>query len=419
MSKLITMRNRSLPMLIAPSLAAPAIVHMEAYANGLTNMIPILYRVLDIVSRELVGFIPSVTLNADGAERVAIGQTISWHKSGTFTISDVQEKMTVDTPADRNPGVDTMTIQYAKKVDFGWTGEDERKLSAPGVGMAALMQSDFAQALRVLTNAIEDTIAVEAYTNASRAVGTAGTTPFATDHGITADMRKILDDNGAPPGLRSMIIGTTAGANMRKLSNLFKVNEAGSEMTLRDGELGNLNGFSIKESGAQTMRNGHTKGTGATVTINNAGYAIGATVLTLASAGTGTVKAGDVVTIAGDTTKYVVASGDTDVSNGGTVTLNAPGLLQAIPASNTLMTIGNSFMPNVGFSQDAIRLLARPPSKPSVGDLRIDEYLLTDPRSGITYEVSVWPGQRMVAYQVALAWGTKAIKEENIVLGLG
>jgi hypothetical protein len=415
MSKLIRSSFGSLPYVPA----APAIVHMQAYANGLTNMIPTLYRVLDIVSRELIGFIPSVTLNADAAERVAIGQQISWHKSGTFTVSDVEEKMTVDTPADRTPGNDTMTITDSKKVDFGWTGEDERKLTAPGVGMAALMQSDFAQALRVLANYIESAIAVEAYNNASRATGTAGTTPFGSDIGATADLRKILDDNGAPPGMRSLIINTNTAANMRKLGHLNKVNEAGTSMTLRQGELDMLHNFSVKESAASVFNLGHTKGTGASATTNNAGYAVGATVITLASAGTGTIKAGDVITFAGDTNKYVVRSGDADVSNGGTITLSEPGLRVAIPTAATNITVGNSYQPNVGFSADAIRLLARPPSKPSVGDARIDDYILVDDRSGLAFEISVWPGQRMVTYQVALAFGVKAIKRDNIALLLG
>ena len=236
---------------------------------------------------------------------------------------------------------------------------------------------------------------------------------------VVADARKVLDDNGAPPGLRSMVINTSTGSNMRKLGHLNKVNEAGAEMTLRQGELDNIHGFSFKESGAAVYRTGHVKGTGATVTINNAGYAVGATVLTLVATGTGTVKAGDVITIAGDTNKYVVSAGDTDVSNGGTITLGYPGLLQAIPASNTLVTIGNNYMPNVGFSQDAVRLLVRPPSKPDQGDLRIDDEIITDDRSGISYEVSVWPGQRMVTYQVAAVWGQKVVKEDNVVALIG
>jgi len=412
MSKIIIPRKRAL-------LAAPAIVHMAAYANTLTTMIPTLNRVVDVVSRELTGFIPSVSLNVNGDERAALNQTISWHKSGTFTTADTNVGMTVSAASDRAPGQGTMTISKSKQVGFNMTGEEQRALNSPGaVGVAALAQSDFAQALRALVNEVENDLAVEAYKSASRAYGTAGTTPFASTIAGTAQVRKILDDNGAP-GQRSLIINTDTAANMRTLGHLNKVNEAGDAMTLRQGELDNMHGFSIKESGCSTFSTGHTKGTASGATTNNAGYAVGATTITLASAGTGTIVAGDVITFAGDANQYVVVSGDADVSGGGTITIGAPGLRKAIAASATNITVVNSYAVNVAFAQSAMRLLARAPAVPTEGDARIDEYLLTDPRTGLQFEVSVWAGQRMVKYEVALAWGVAATNEDHIALLIG
>lgn len=398
----------------APLLAAPAIVHMSAYANTLTRLIPDLYAGLDVVSRELIGFIPSVTRNAN-AERAAVGQSVVYHIAPAQTSFNLTPAMAIPEPADFTMGNDTIAITKAKGVAFGYTGEEQRGLNS-GPGYLNVQADNFAQALRTLANEIEADLAVEAQLHASRAYGTAGTTPFATNLADLAQIKKILDDNGAPATGRSMVMGTTAGAAVRTLTQLTKVNEAGTQMTLRDGELLNIFGFSLKES-AQAVS--FTKGTGASATTNAAGYAVGATVITLASAGTGTIKAGDVVTFAGDTNKYVVKSGDADVSNGGTFELAQPGLRVAIAASATAITIGNNYAANVAFSQNALHLVARQPALPQEGDAAVDRITVTDPRSGLAFEVALYAGYRKIRAEVGLAWGVKAVKDAHITTLLG
>lgn len=406
------MRN-SLILSASTALAAPGILS-GAYANTLTRLIPDLYAGLDVVSRELVGFIPSVYRNAN-AERAAVGQAVVYDIAPPMETFDITPSNTVPDPDDITMGNGTLTITKAKGAAFGFTGEEARGLNT-GSGYISAQAKLFAQALRTLTNEIEVDLATEAAAKFSRAYGTPTTTPFGSDLSGTAQVRKILDDNGAPKTGRSLVIDTSAGANMRTLTNLTKVNEAGTEMTLRDGELLNVHGLSIKESaGVQTP----TSGTGSSATTNTAGYAIGATVITLASAGTGTILAGDVITFAGDSNKYVVASGDADVSGGGTITLAAPGLRQAIGTSATAITVVATSTRNAAFSENALHLVARAPALPPEGDLAIERRMLVDPRSGLAFEVSIYPLYRKVRAEVALAWGVGAVKPEHGALLLG
>lgn len=383
-------------------------------ANTLTNLIPSLYAGLDVVSRELVGFIPSVTRNVS-AERAAVGEPVTYPISPSMASANVTPAMTIPEPTDRTIGTGSITITKAKLVEFGFIGEEQKGLNN-GPGYNTVQADMFSQALRTLVNEIEVDLAVEASLNASRAFGTAGTTPFGTNTGETAQVKKILDDNGAPMSERSLIIDTTAGAALRTLTQLTKVNESGTSMTLRDGMLLDLNNFMIKESaGIQTR----TAGTASGATTNNAGYAVGATVLTLAAAGTGTILAGDYVTFAGDTNKYLVVSGDADVSNGGTITIAEPGLRVAMSAATKAITMVATSARNIGFTRSALHLVARAPALPQEGDAAIDSFMLVDPRSGLPFEVRLYAGYRKIRAEVAMAWGVKAVAPRHIAALLG
>jgi hypothetical protein len=171
-----------------------------------------------------------------------------------------------------------------------------------------------------------------------------------------------------------------------------------------------LPGFNIHKTG-KTQR--HTAGTGASATTTNAGFAVGVTTFALASAGTGTIVAGDVVTFAGDTNKYVVVTGDADVSNGGSIVLAAPGLKQAIPAAATAITVSAAHDISTALHRNALHLVARPPAAQK-GDLSTDVELMVDPISGLVFEVRLIPGVRMVQMEVGCAWGVKAVDPEHI-----
>jgi hypothetical protein len=386
-----------------------------ASANTLTGLIPDLYAGLEVVSRELVGFIPSVTRNAN-AERAALDEYVTYPIAPLPTAFNVTPAMAIPEPTDQTIGYGQMRITKSRGVNFGYIGEEQKGLNN-GPGYMSVMAQQFAQALRVLTNEIEVDLATEAAANACRAYGASGTTPFATNVGESAQIRKILDDNGAPPSGRSLIIDTTAGANLRTLAQLTKANEAGTTMTLRQGEILDLNGLSIKESaGIVRPAVGTNNGSAST---NNAGYAVGSTTFTLASAGTGTIVAGDYITFAGDTNKYLVVTGDADVSGGGTIVIAAPGIKIAIPASNTVITTVAITTRNIAFSQDALHLVARAPALPQEGDAAIDRFTLTDPRSGLVFEVSLYPGYRKIRAEVTMAWGVKATKRQHIAALLG
>jgi hypothetical protein len=307
-----------------------------------------------------------------------------------------------------------LAITKVKKVPIRWNGEEELSVSG-GPSAAAIRADQIQQAFRTLANEMEADLAA-LHVAASRAAGTAGTTPFGTaaDYTPASLARKILVDNGAGQSDLQLVIDTGAGANIRgKQSAAY---EAGTDSLLRQGGLLDINGMQVRESGQVVS---FTKGTGSSATTNTAGYAVGAVTITLASAGTGTILAGDVITFAGDTNQYVVASGDADVSGGGTITLAAPGLRKALAASAIAITVVASSVRSMAFRRSAIVLATRLPALPSGGDSAVDRTVVTDPRSGLSFEISMYAQYRQMYWEVAAAWGVKAVKPEHMALLLG
>jgi len=387
---------------------------LVAGANTITNLIPDIYAALDVVSRELVGMIPAVSSDMT-FERAAVGQTVRSHVAPAATASDITPGVTPPDDGDQTIGNVQMSITKARRVPVRWNGEQSKGLNNGGPGRSTIMRDQFAQAMRTLVNEVEaDLCGLHIY--ASRAYGTAGTTPFATadDWTDASESLRILKDNGAPLTDLNLVINTAAGAKF--LGKQARVDAQGSDSIIRQGILLPTLGFSLRESAGIVTS---TAGTGSGATTNTAGYAVGSTVITLASAGTGTIVAGDVITFAGDTNKYVVASGDTDTSNGGTITLAAPGLRKAIAASATAITVVAAAARNMCFARSAIHLATRVPALPEEGDLAVDRQIVTDPRSGLSFEIAMYMQYRQVQYEVSCVWGVKAVKSEHMALLLG
>lgn len=380
-------------------------------ANVLTDLAADIYKAADVVGRELVGFIPASTINANGSERVAKGDVVRASFTRAASAVDVSEAMTIPEGTDQTVDNKTMSISKSRAVQIPYTGENIRHLNN-GIGFETVYGDQIKQAMRTLTNEIEADLAGEAYKNASRAFGTAGTTPFASNFNDIAELRQILVDNGMPSndGQVSLVMGTAAGTNLRQLAQLQQANTAGGTDLLRQGVLLDLQGLSIRESaGIQS----HTKGTGSSYVLNDASHAVGDTAIA-ADGGSGTIVAGDVVTFNGDTNKYVVNS----ALAGGSFSIGAPGSLIAL-ADNAAITVGNSYAANVAFHRAALELAVRAPAVPEGGDSADDAMLIQDPHSGLVFEVRVYKGYRKTMIEVATAWGVKAWKPEFIANLLG
>lgn len=381
-------------------------------ANVLTDLAADIYKAADVVGREQVGLIPSVTVNGDATTSAAKGDTIRSHFTRTPAVSTTYApSMTIPEGVDQTVDNKTMSLDTYANIQIPWTGEDMRHVNN-GSGFETIYGDQIAQAMRAIVNSIETAGCSAAYVAASRAHGTAGTTPFGSNFNEIAEVRQILVDNGCPfDGGNSIVINSLAGTNLRQLAQLQKVNESGNEAMLRQGALLDLQGFMLKESAGIAS---HTKGTGASYLVNDADLDAGEKVVA-ADTGTGTILAGDVATFAADSVnKYVVGS----ALSGGSFTLNDPGLRVDI-ADNNAITLGANYTANLALHRSAVELGMRPIAEPNGGDAAVDRMTVQDPRSGLVFTVSAYKGYKKAMFEIGALYGWKAWKSQHIALLLG
>lgn len=384
-------------------------------ANTLAANIGDAERAAEIVGRELVGFIPSMQLNA-GSQAVALNGSVNSLTTEAPTVNtSVTPSMTIPQGDDQTIGKKTKALSQVANVTMNMTGEEARDI-AVNHNFDTVNGNRYLRAFRAIRNQIESKCGIALKNAASRAYGTAGTTPFASDHKAVNHVRQILVDNGMfTEGEVSLVTNSLAGTNFRNLSNLFKVNEAGTADLLRQGVLQDISGIMIRESAGVAA---HTAGTGDSLQTS-AAEALGSTVINV-DTGTGTVLAGDIVTFTGDSVnKYVVNT----ALDSGSFVIGDPGIQTAV-ADNVAMAVGAAYTGNVMFNRNATELAIRPLASPEAivggnGDAASEVFSVQDPISGITYEIRIYGGFHKALMSITLVFEPMVWEPSGVALLLG
>lgn len=384
---------------------------MASTPNTLTGLIPTIYEALDIVAREQIGFIPAVTKNSS-AERAAKDETIRYPIAPAITGGDITPDVTPVDDGNATISYADMTISKSRYWPVRINGEEDKGLSNAGM-YDVVMKDRFAQAFRAATNEIDAALAA-LYIYGSRAVKTTGTRLFDSTDKLEslAQLRRILMDNGAQGQDLQVVLGSSAAAYLRSADFLFKVNEAGSDQQLREGIIARLMGFGIHESAGISA---HTNGTYANAVLTD--VALGGTALTTTGCVAASILAGDLLKIANDDNNVYVNQLVGTVA-GTSLTINAPGARVAQTGATSAITplIATSYIPNMAFARSAMHLVTRAPAAPRGGDAASDMTMVTDPLTGITFEVREYRQYRQVKYEVGISYGVKAVKPDFIAI---
>lgn len=379
-------------------------------ANTLTNLIDPIHEAFDIVARERTGSLNAVTLSAK-ADQAALNQPIRAHIAPAASTSNITPGAYAPDDGGETVGYVDLNITKLQRTSFEWTGEEQLSV---GDRFNPILVDQITQRIRAFANAMSADVATAVKTAASRAYGTAGTTPFNTANDLSdiAAMNRILDDNGAPSSDRNYVGNGAVFQNLRaKQGILIKVNESGSDTMLRTGQVLPLEGFNLWQD--KFVPAPVTVGTGSSYVLNGT-HAAGLTTVTVKT-GSGTILAGDVVTITsgGVANSYVVAT----ALSAGSFTINTPGL-QVAGADGDTVTVVATHTKNFALHKSAIVLAARLPALPS-GDNATDAVTVVDPNTGIAYRFAHYAGYMQNHYELQAAWGVKVVKPDYLAINLG
>lgn len=265
-------------------------------------------------------------------------------------------------------------LTEAKEQSCVLTGEDIKALEDINVKQNLLSQW-LGQAQRTFRNEIDAAVAAVMVKNAGSASGTFGSLPFGSDLKDLTAARKIMRQNGVPFSDVNVVANLSAYENILNLGIISKANEAGNDSERRTGLV--MGQYSTRSIVEDAFMADHTAGTATTAALDG-NHALGATTLKVKS-NDGTIKAGDIITIVGDTTRYVVGQplGTTPSvdpaftvldSATGNIYINI-GLKKAI-AGDAVITIEKDtssiegvtgYSPNFVFEKSAVVLAVRPP----------------------------------------------------------
>jgi len=386
---------------------------MSAPNNSLTALAPVLYSAAQEVAAEAFGVVDAINSNFDD-KAVARGDKVKVPVAPVAALSDFAPAAATPQGSDKTASTVEVEITASKKTNWHMTGEQLRSLSNAGNDNEWVRQL-IAQGMRALRNQAEVDCANAIKARASRAIGTAGTTPFASDIDIIAEARKNLLDNGAPLSDLQLAVNTSSSLNMLKLGIVQQANVAGSDQERRSGRLGKQFGFDIRESAGLTL---HTQGTVTGLDVDlTAGYAAGTTVFNVDGGSGGTLKEGDVFKFATDAnSQYVSHTAVTALTDDHLITIGKPGLRAATTADGVEIALVGNYTPNLAFERAAVVGIMRPPLIPQ--NPTINQLVISDDK-GMSYLLLEIAQYGMVTWELHLAWGFKVVQPEYVITLLG
>ncbi|MEL7314637.1 MAG: hypothetical protein AAFN08_06760 [Cyanobacteria bacterium J06559_3] len=291
------------------------------------------------------------------------------------------------------------TVQVAldnfKEVNIPLTEKQITQLEAADPMAIMFIQNAVGPIIEDITAAIAAT-----YKGIYGYVGTAGTTPFASNPADAQNTKKVLTRQKCPKMMRSMVLNTDAYANAIGLEAFRSYLQFGSDSTVRYGEVDMAYGFRFHEDVGMDGIS-HTTGGGAGWLVNQADHAVADTTVVI-DTGSGDPVVGDIFTVAGDTQTYVVSG---YASN--TITY-APAAKVAW-ANNAAITFKASHAINLAFNPFAFAFDSRPHARLRLPGVTSNYMTWVDDMTGVTLRLEIRDEYHQTGIYLSCLFGAELV----------
>lgn len=370
-------------------------------ANVLTAVTPKLLAMGLLALRE-AAFMPQIVNRQYEAEAGKQGSTIDVSIPASITAVAVTPGPTPPASTDVTPTSVPITLDQWFDASFHLTDKELKEIDM------GILPMEASEAIKALANNVNSYL-LGLYKKFYGYVGTAGTTPFASNTVDVTNARKALFKQLAPRGDLRMVIDPDAEANALNLTPFQDTSWSNSDRTIKEALIERKLGFNWFP---HQLIPTHTKGTATSITTAVDTAAGSATIILKVASGTGTLVEGDIITIAGQSQTYVVTAGKT-LDTTGVIVPIAPNLVAAVDGDPTpvAITLKASHIANLAIHRDAIAFASRPFKNVEPGLGSITETAV-DPDSGLTLRLEITREHKQTKYAYDILYGAAVVRRE-------
>lgn len=371
-------------------------------SNTITNVLP---KILARGARALrQNAIMSQIVNRDldslAAQR---GNVINIPIPSAVTARAVTPAAAFASNGDSSPAIAVVTLDQWYEAPLNLSDNDYVSASED------FMPMQESEAIKALCNNV-DSYVLSKHIGFFAYTGTPGTAPFSGSLTAAITGKKLLTNNLSPIDDRRAVIDASAEANLLQNQEILQFQMRGDTQGIIQGTIGRKLGVDwYMDQNVPTFTPGTGWVTGFTVSTTT-GVSGASTLHILNATASGSIKIGDVFTLASDSRQYVVTANTTVSATVGVDITIYPSLSAAVSLGTTLAVVASAYTVNVMFHRDAWAFASRPLQ--SVFQAGNVFQLPTDPISGIALRLELSRQYKQETLSFDILYGSNVIRPE-------